>query len=123
MSLWDLYQHRQIRSVRQSQAMAEQEARLRDTRLDRKDEDLEERLDQLGTIVEALWSLCKDRLAMSDDDLKAAIQRHLDEREAAVAAGPLRCTGCGAAIGVELDKCQFCGLPAPRPASPFSGTR
>jgi hypothetical protein len=122
MSLWDLYQHQQIRSMQRSQALAEQGARLREQRIERDTEQLEERLDQLATIVEALWSLCRDKLATTDDELRAAIDAIVDARAAAIARGPARCTGCGAAIGLDLDKCQFCGLPSPRPTTPFAGT-
>jgi hypothetical protein len=120
VSLWEIYQQSQIRAVSKSQVLAEQGNLLRDRRIEQRAEQVEDRLEQLGTLVEALWSVCRDRLGVSDDDLSAAVDAVLERDRAEAAAGPVRCA-CGAAISSELDKCQFCGTPSPRPVSPFRG--
>jgi hypothetical protein len=119
MSLWDLYQHAQLRGMRASQRMADSEGLLRDRRIERETDALEQELEQLALVVEALWSVCRDQLGLSDEALVAAIGQADARRQAVEAAGPVRCPKCSAAVGHELDHCQFCGEPSPRPPSPF----
>jgi hypothetical protein len=117
--LWDLVQRAQIRSMRAGQEMAAREALLRDQRAERDVEDLEDRLRDLGTVVEALWTLCRDRLGLTDDELADGIAATIERRRAEAEAGPIRCGACQAAISPDRARCQFCGAASPRPPSPF----
>ncbi len=119
MTLWDIYQQVQIRNVRSSQQLAEREGLLRDQRNERRAYELEDRVEELATLLEALWSLCRDRLSLTDEQLTAAVQETVGREAAERAAGPVPCGSCGAAIGVELEACQFCGADSPRPKSAF----
>ena len=109
MALWDMAQQMQIRGVRGSQVASDRESHLRDQRQDARVDELEDRLAQLLLITESLWNVCRDRLGVSDDELRTAIQGAIDEREASMAAGPLKCPSCGAACPRDLPKCQYCG--------------
>ena len=109
MSLWDVAQQMQLRGVRGSQIASDRENHLRDQRQDARVDELEDRLSQALLLVEALWGVCRDRLGVSDDQLRVALQAAIDEREAERAAGPLRCPSCGAACPRDLPKCQYCG--------------
>jgi hypothetical protein len=119
MSLWDLYQHAQIRGIRASQHLADSESLIRDRRHDRRADELEDRVEQLSTVVEALWSLCRDKLGLTDEQLTQAVEATLAEQAAERAAGPVKCVSCGAAVSIELERCQFCGTESPRPKSAF----
>jgi hypothetical protein len=119
MGLWDLYQEAQIRNLRASSRMAEDSLRWRDERHQQRADELEERVDRLNVVLESLWSLCRDRLGLTDEQLLDAVETTIAEQQAELAAGPVRCPSCGAAIGAELDRCQFCGADSPREKSPF----
>lgn len=109
MALWDMAQQMQIRGVRGSQIASDRESALRDQRQDARVDELEDRLSELLLLLEALWGVCRDRLGVSDDQLRLALQAAIDERDAERAAGPLRCPSCDAACPRDLPRCQYCG--------------
>ena len=109
MALWDMAQQMQIRGVRGSQVASDRESHIRDQRQDARVEELEERVDQLLLLMEALWGICRDRLGVSDDQLRVALQAAIDERATEAAAGPIRCSSCGAACPRDMPRCQYCG--------------
>ena len=82
MSLWDIYQHVQIKNVQVSQRFAEQEQRFRDRRHEQDLDHVDDRLRQLTTMVEALWTLCRDKLGLTDDQLTAAVEAVVAEQQA-----------------------------------------
>jgi hypothetical protein len=111
MSLWDVYQHMQLRGVRTAQHASDRESLARDHRQEERIDEVDDRVDRLLVLTEALWQLCRDRLGMSDDDLSTAVQALLDQRAMEAAAGPLRCTSCQAAVPRDMERCQYCGTP------------
>jgi hypothetical protein len=122
MALWDMAQQLQIRGVRATQVAADRENHIRDQRQDARSEELERELDQLTLVTEALWNLCRTRLGVSDDELRSTMQAVLDEREATLAAGPLKCGACGAAVPHDMPRCQFCGADSGRAPGLFGAT-
>jgi hypothetical protein len=85
-------------------------------------DELEDRLEHLTVVTEALWTLLHEKLGLTDEQLVAAvaslIEEHQVEHEAV--AEPPRCPGCNAALNRGLDHCQFCGFKVERQLrSPF----
>lgn len=81
-------------------------------------EDLEEKVDRLSLVCEAMWELMCDvgytteHLQAKMDSLDAS-DGQMDRRRARV---PLDCA-CGAKVPISAKTCTFCSLPAPkRPA-------
>lgn len=109
MVLWNLAQQMQLRTARNSQALSDREHYARDQRQDARADELEHELQQVLFVTEALWNLCRDRLGVTEDDLKAAMQQVVDQHEAAAKAGPLTCASCGAAVPRDMFRCQYCG--------------
>ena len=120
--LWDLYQQAQIRNLQRRNVMADTVDAYRHATHKVKTEALEERLDHLTVVCEALWTLLHEKLGLSDEQLVAAVAKLLEEHAAEETVGsvPERCPGCNAALNRDLDHCQFCGYAIERPArSPF----
>ncbi|RPI26120.1 MAG: hypothetical protein EHM57_00600 [Actinobacteria bacterium] len=81
--------------------------------------DLDERLDRLAVVVEAIWALL-EQSGLSPDELEAKVAE-LEKRliqSPMTAATP--CTTCDALVPRGMDHCQFCGAPAANP-TPFGG--
>ena len=120
--LWDLYQQAQIRNLQRRNAMADTVEAYRHAANKVRTEALEDRLENLTVVCEALWTLLNERLGLSDEQLVAAVTKLLEEHEAerSESAVPARCPGCGAALNRDLDHCQFCGYGVEREQrSPF----
>jgi len=84
-----------------------------------KAQDLDDRIDRLAIVVEAMWQLFEEAGYSAED---------FDERVAAleekVLASPLqsavKCQGCEAMVPPNFASCQFCGEPTGE-ASAFTG--
>lgn len=88
-----------------------------------KDNELDERIDRLLLLVEAMWALLREQ-GLSDEDLMAKVVE-LDEADG-VADGrhtpqPTACRGCGAKVAAGLTACQFCGRELEVQPGPFTG--
>jgi ribosomal protein S27AE len=73
---------------------------------------LGERVDKLILINMAMWSLIKNRLAVSEEDL-AKMAQEIDLRDG-VPDGKItrrgkKCAKCGRTISIRHNKCLFCG--------------
>lgn len=74
---------------------------------------LQQEIDRLALICEALWSVLKTRLNMRDDDLAEVISEldladgKLDGKLSKV--GPRSCDGCGRANSRRHTRCMYCG--------------
>jgi len=114
--LWDLYQQAQIRQLQRRDAMADTVDAYRQAAAHVQAEALEDRLEHLTVVCEALWSLLHERLGLSDEQLVAAVTALLEERAAVerTAVAPERCPSCDAALNRDLDHCQFCGYKVER---------
>lgn len=120
--LWDLYQQAQIRQLQRRNVMADTVDAYRQAAAHVQTEALEERLEHLTVMCEALWSLLHEKVGLSDEQLVAAVTALLEERasEEKIGLEPERCPSCDAALNRELDHCQFCGYKVERAnRSPF----
>ena len=114
MSLWDIYQHMQIRGVRTAQHASEMDALHRDHRQEERIEEVDSRIDNLLLLTEALWELCSERLGISEADLDARVRHLLDAKNSQQVAEKIRCSSCQAAVPHDMDRCQFCGTDTGR---------
>lgn len=116
MALWNIYQELEIRQQRADARMSDElhGSRLERTRQDV--DDLEDRLEKLLIITEAVWELLVDRTGMTEEHLLAKV-REIDGRSGAVdgrrAVVIRRCSQCGAAIEKGRATCLFCGHEEP----------
>lgn len=81
-------------------------------------ENLEEKVDRLSLVCEAMWELMRD-VGYTTEHLQAKVQQ-LDASDGQVdmkrTRVPLDCA-CGAKVPIAAKTCVFCSLPAPvRPA-------
>lgn len=114
MGLWDLHQEMSIRAVRADQAATEAASvqRHRSTR----DEvwRLEDRLERLLLLTDALWELASERLGVTEEDLAAKVAE-IDGRDGRVDGrrprAARRCAACRAAVPHGRATCTFCGAP------------
>ena len=86
--------------------------------------DIEERVDRLVLVVDALWSLLEDR-GFSDEELMARIHE-IDAADGSTDGKrtdlPSDCGGCGAKVAAGLAACQFCGTTVSSPSGgPLAG--
>ncbi len=113
MDLVDLYQFQQVRNVRRDQnrlggQIDHQRAVSRD-----RDADIDERIDRLVMINEALWELLRDTAGMTEDHLLhklAEIDGRDGDRDGRRRVAPMDCS-CGAKVSVKQKVCTFCGEP------------
>jgi hypothetical protein len=77
-------------------------------------EALDTRLDRMVLAFEALWSLTRDRLQITDEELVARMN-DLDlsdgRLDGKVRKGAVSCPKCGRTISRRLPKCIYCSQP------------
>jgi hypothetical protein len=84
---------------------------------------LNERVDRLVLVTEALWTLVK-KDGHTDEELASLIieldgsDGHADYRRA---AEPVSCPECGAKVAVGFAKCQICGADSGVKPGPLDG--
>jgi hypothetical protein len=108
--LWDLYQQGQINELRaSSEATRAQENRQVSTEVKR----LHDRIDTLTLTNLALWTLLREKLGMSDEELEARIRQldladgNLDGKVSATRVW--NCEGCKRANSTRHLQCLYCG--------------
>lgn len=83
---------------------------------------VEDRIERLVLLVDAMWELLGERAGVTEAELVAKIAE-IDGRDGSVdrrrTVAPHACPGCGAAIPNGRSTCQFCGGADPGGASPF----
>ena len=116
MALWNLYQEMNIRALRGGANLDrsfndDRHAQQRD-----RAEDLDERIDRLLLLTEAMWELLSKHLGFTDEHLAHMVATidhrdgHLDNRAARPAR---RCQACESAVPADRPTCQFCGVEVP----------
>lgn len=74
-------------------------------------EKVNEKVDNLGVIIKAMWSLLEEQ-GMTPDQLMDRIEQiQAEDIEAAAGGAPKasRCRSCDSMVAVGLAKCQICG--------------
>ncbi len=75
--------------------------------------DLQERLDRMTLMNQALWEIVRARLQLSDADLEKMAQE-IDLRDGSqdgkYTSHPLKCPNCGRVSNSRHKKCLYCGL-------------
>ena len=75
---------------------------------------VEQRLDQLLLVVQAMWSLLQEKTGLTDAELLARVTE-LDATDGTtdgrVTRPPVKCAKCGAAVARKFNRCLFCGEP------------
>ncbi|WCO65375.1 hypothetical protein PO878_12800 [Iamia majanohamensis] len=116
MGLWDMHQQMSLRHLRAGQASAESAQRGRHEAMRDDVEALEDRMERLLLLTDALWDLASERLGLTDEDLAARVAA-LDEASGAPDGrrhrALRRCGACDAAVPHGRPSCVFCGADAP----------
>jgi hypothetical protein len=118
MTLWNIYQHAQIKGVHLQQLSTEHDRMRREQRVGGTLDDLTERVDRLVVLVEALWRVACEFEGFDEAALVTKLQEVLEERTSAVAADT--CGECGSKVAPELDRCTYCGTAILRRFDPFN---
>ena len=71
-------------------------------------EDVDDRVDRLALVIEAMWSLLEDA-GLSADDLKARMEGLSSQFKEAAQPTTSQCASCEAMVPRGHDMCQFCG--------------
>lgn len=122
VDLFDIYQQGQIsrtrRQVSTDASHNDQRFRAQSNEIDL----LEERIDRLTLLNEAMWRLLSEHLGFTDAHLEAKIHE-LDNADGNVdgrrTARPTRCGNCDSMVHPKHRICQYCGAEAPDGATPF----
>jgi len=84
-------------------------------------EQLEARLERTLLACEAMWSLLRERLGVTDDELAQRIT-DIDlsdgQLDGKVRRPPATCNACGRTVSPRFPKCMYCGAALER--SPFA---
>ena len=71
-------------------------------------EDVDERVDRLALVIEAMWSLLEDS-GFTADDLNARIEKLSSQIKQAMQPTTSQCPACEAMVPRGHEMCQFCG--------------
>lgn len=83
--------------------------------------DVDERIDRLLLLVEAMWSVLEEH-GFTDEELAARLieldqsDGNLDGRRVPL---PSTCRSCGSKVAAGLTACQFCGTALSTDTTPF----
>jgi hypothetical protein len=84
---------------------------------------LEERLDRMVVVIEAMWSLLQEH-GYTDEQLATRI-REIDEADGTAdgrrTLAPVTCPGCEAKVAPGLARCQICGTETGITPGPLHG--
>ena len=116
--LWDLHQERRIGDAMDNANVAARKA----TDFQERVRFLEDRVDRMVLTNMAVWSIVRERLRLTDEDLAARIEQiDLEDGKAdgkVTRTGPAVCGRCGRSFSPRHRRCLYCGQES-RPATPF----
>lgn len=75
---------------------------------------LEQRMDQMLLVVQAMWTLVQEKTGLTDAELLARVtglDSHDGATDGRVSKPPVKCAKCGAAVARKFNRCLFCGEP------------
>lgn len=84
--------------------------------------ELEDRVERLALVCEALWTLLRDKAGVAEEELVQRVvdldltDGRLDGK--ASRQGVRTCPSCARPVGKRFDRCLYCQTPTPR--DPFS---
>ena len=118
--LWDLHQERRINEVRDGASDAARKA----TDFQERVRFLEDRLDRMLLQNMAMWSLLRDTMGLTDQDLINRVQQ-IDLQDGVAdgkvtRTGATTCPRCQRAFSPRHQRCLYCGHEA-APKTPFDG--
>jgi hypothetical protein len=117
VALWNIYQEIQINNLRAQQRGAEVAHRGRIENAQDAIWTLEDRIERLLLLTDAMWELLSERAGVTDEELAAKVHevdsRGDGARDGRRARSIRRCGSCQAAIEHGRATCTFCGAPAP----------
>jgi hypothetical protein len=105
MDMWDILQHYQISEARRMAIDAQRNS-------ERASGKIEDRLDTLVLANAAMWSILRDHLGITDEQLLTRM-KELDALDG-VFDGKLgsrrgTCSGCGRTVTARKGQCMYCG--------------
>jgi hypothetical protein len=115
MSIWEVIQNVQIENLKVRQRTGDLAAEDHLSRLRAREIRLNDRLDHLTLVTEAMWEMLSERQGITVAELAERV-RALDAGQGKRTSGldsEVRCNSCQAVIPATMQKCQFCGTPAP----------
>lgn len=115
MRIWDIIQNVQIENLKVRQRTGDLAAEDHLSRLRAHDIRLNDRLDHLALVTEAMWEMLSERNGITVAELAERV-RAIDAGQVKRTSGldhELRCSSCEAVIPATMQKCQFCGTAAP----------
>lgn len=93
------------------------QAKSRAGRVEDRVRELEMRLDRVSLACEALWTIVREKLDLSDEDLKAridAIDLSDGQLDGRVKRDIKKCPSCGRAVNRKHNQCMYCRAPVDR---------
>ena len=115
MRIWDIIQNVQIENLKVRQRTGDLAAEDHLSRLRAHDIRLNDRLDHLALVTEAMWEMLSEREGFTVAELAERV-RAIDAGQGRRPSGfdtEIRCSSCRAVIPTTMQKCQFCGTAAP----------
>lgn len=115
--MWGSFRQDAVESSYRQRRVADSAATEHAAQVRRRSEEIEDRLERLVLLTEAMWELLAERLGVTVDDLAAKIVE-IDGRSGAIdgsrqPSAARRCPSCDAAVTAEVRLCQFCGAHVP----------
>ena len=112
--LWDVYQHGQISSARETAEAAKRDAGHTDARLHHEVLRLDSKIDGLAMICQALVEILRDRGGVSEADIEAKM-KEIDDRDGRsdgrIAGKPTECPSCRRPAHTRQRVCMYCSTP------------
>jgi hypothetical protein len=106
--LWDIYQHGQIRTA---QTQADSAAHKANDGV-RKAQDVDERVERLALLCQAMWELLSERCQVTRNDLVSKVVE-VDLRDGRedgkIGVRVLECPKCKNPVNSRRPKCMVCG--------------
>lgn len=106
--LWDLHQHNRINEANQRATDLQGAIRERSSDVER----LQQRVDALVLANLAMWTLMREKLGVTDQELEQRVQ-DIDlsdgQLDGKVRVGPWNCTACKRPNAPKHAKCLYCG--------------
>ncbi len=115
MSLYDLNQRNQINVQRHALSTTQSEVMDQRRRSENEIALLEQRIERLTLLCEAMWDLVAKTTGLTGEHLARQVDvfdARNANRDGSSSRGATQCS-CGAMVSTKVMRCQFCGEAAP----------